>query len=120
MRFIPTRVHGVIDYLTGALLIVAPWLLGFANGGAEQWVPVILGIVVIVYSLMTDYELGIAKLIRVPVHLMLDMGGGLLLLVSPWLFGFSEVVMWPHVLIGAMEIIVPALTERHRRNPAAA
>jgi hypothetical protein len=43
MRFIPTRTHGVIDYLTGLLLLVAPYIFGFADGGAAQWVPMILG-----------------------------------------------------------------------------
>ncbi len=38
MRSIPTRVHGVLDYLVGLLLIGAPWLLGFERGGAETWV----------------------------------------------------------------------------------
>ena len=38
MRFLPTRVHGVIDYLWGVALIATPWLFGFANGGAAQWV----------------------------------------------------------------------------------
>ncbi len=28
MRFVPTRSHGVADWLVGALLIVLPWLLG--------------------------------------------------------------------------------------------
>ncbi len=37
MRFLPTRVHGVIDYLWGVALIATPWLFGFANGGAAQW-----------------------------------------------------------------------------------
>ncbi len=44
MRFIPTRLHGVLDYLVGTLLIAAPWLLNFNRGGAETWVPVILGV----------------------------------------------------------------------------
>ena len=118
MQFIPTRVHGIIDYLTGAVLILAPWLFGFADGGPAQWVPVVLGVAIIVYSLVTDYELAAATLIPVPVHLMLDVGGGLLLLVSPWLFGFSQIVVWPHMLVGAMEIVIAALTERRRRHAA--
>ncbi len=31
MNVLITRVHGVIDYLTGALLIRAPYLFGFAT-----------------------------------------------------------------------------------------
>ena len=33
-----------MDYLMGILLIASPWLFGFDRGGAETWVPVILGI----------------------------------------------------------------------------
>ena len=36
MRIISTRVHGVVDYVGGALLVVSPWLFGFADGGAQQ------------------------------------------------------------------------------------
>lgn len=100
----------------GLLLVVAPWLFGFATGGPAQWVPVILGLLVIAYSLATDYELGVTSMISMPMHLMLDMGNGLLLLLSPWIFGFSDVIIWPHVLIGAMEIVIPALTERDARR----
>ncbi len=114
MQVIPTRVHGIIDYVVGILLCAAPWLLGFADGGPAQWVPVILGVAAVVYSLLTDYELGLARLISVPAHLVLDVARGLLLLASPWLFGFADIVMWPHVIVGAMEIIIPLLTIRHR------
>ena len=38
MRFISTRVHGILDYLMGPLLIASPWLFDFDNGGAETWV----------------------------------------------------------------------------------
>jgi hypothetical protein len=31
MRFIPTRIHGAIDYLPGLALIIAPFVLGFAD-----------------------------------------------------------------------------------------
>jgi len=33
MRFIPTKVHGILDYVVGVALIAAPWLFGFANVG---------------------------------------------------------------------------------------
>ncbi len=48
--------HGVLDYVVGALLMVVPYLLGFADGTAAQWVPQVLGLVAIGGGLMTDYE----------------------------------------------------------------
>ncbi len=56
LRFIPTRTHGMLDYAVGALLTAVPYLLGFANGAAAQWVPQVLGLVAIGGALMTDYE----------------------------------------------------------------
>jgi hypothetical protein len=112
MRFIPTRVHGMMDYLIGVLLVAAPWLFNFDRGGAETWVPVILGAGVILYSLFTDYELSIARRIPMPTHLMLDLGGGLLLAVSPWLFGFSEWVWAPHLVVGLLEMGTSLMTRR--------
>ena len=104
LRFIPTRVHGMLDYGVGALLIVAPYILGFADGTAAQWVPQLLGLVAIGGAMMTDYELGVLRVIPMPVHLMIDIGSGVLLALSPWLFGFSDRVLWPHLLLGIMEI----------------
>lgn len=116
MRFIPTNVHAVLDYLMGLLLIVAPWLLGFADGGAETWVPVILGAGVILYSLFTDYELSLAKSLSMPAHLWLDVLGGALLAISPWLFGFSDLVFWPHLVLGLLEIGASVMTETAPRD----
>lgn len=104
MRFISTRVHGMLDYAMGGLLIVAPWLFGFADGGAETWVPVILGAGAIAYSLFTDYELGAVRRIPMGTHLGLDAGAGVLLAASPWLFGFAEFVYLPHLVLGLVEI----------------
>ena len=118
MRFIPTRVHGVLDYLVGALLIAAPWILGFSRGGAETWVPVILGAGALVYSLSTNYELGVVRRIPMGTHLGLDAASGLLLAVSPWLFGFSAFVFWPHLILGIFEIVA-ALTTKTTPHVAA-
>lgn len=111
MRVIPTRIHGVIDYLMGALLIIAPWIFGFADGGPEQWVPIILGAGTIVYSLLTNYELGVVKVIPMPTHLLIDLVAGVLLAASPWIFGFSDDVYWPHLILGLLEIGATLMTQ---------
>ena len=112
---IDTRTHGIIDYVTGALLIVAPYLFGFATGGIEQWLPQIIGVAIIVMSLVTKYELSVAKLIPLKVHLGVDVASGALLAVSPWLFGFAGVIWWPHLLVGLMERAVVVMTDRNSR-----
>lgn len=107
---LPTRIHGMLDYLLGALLIASPWLFGFADGGAEQWAPVVLGVSVLLYSLFTDYEMGAVKKLQMPAHLMLDALGGLLLAASPWMLGFDERVWMPHVVFGLIEAATAAVT----------
>ena len=77
MRFIPTGVHGVADYLLGVVLIAAPWLFRFGDGGPATWVPVILGAGLIAYSLFTGYELGVVRHIPMSVYLGLDLVGGI-------------------------------------------
>jgi hypothetical protein len=114
MRIIPTKVHGVLDYLVGLLLIAAPWAFGFAQGGAETWVPVVLGAGALVYSLITDYELGVVRAISMRTHLVLDAMSGLLLLASPWIFGFADRVYVPHVVLGAFEILAALMTQTAR------
>jgi len=111
LRFISTRTHGVLDYATGILLILVPYILGFADGTAAQWVPQILGVGVIIYSLMTDYELGAVRAMPMRVHLFLDIASGLLLAISPWLFGFADRVFWPHLIVGLFEIGAGLMTQ---------
>jgi hypothetical protein len=111
MRILPTRIHGVIDYAVGLLLIALPYLFGFATGGPKHWIPVALGAGAIAYSLITRYELGAFGLLSMPVHLGLDVASGVLLASSPWLFGFANEVFWPHMIVGLMEIATASITQ---------
>ncbi|WP_043830621.1 SPW repeat domain-containing protein [Muricoccus aerilatus] len=110
MRFVSTRTHGMIDYVAGIVIAASPWIFGFADGGSAQWIAVVVGLVLLASSLMTDYELGVVRVIPMPVHLGLDLVAGLLLAVSPWLFGFSGYVWLPHLILGAFEIMASLIT----------
>lgn len=112
MPIISTSVHGYIDYVTGAFLIAAPYLFGFATGGPAHWVAVLIGMGIVAFSALTDYEHGIVGLIPMPAHLMLDVAGGFLLVASPWLFGFADQVFWPHLVVGVASVIIPIFTAR--------
>ncbi|WP_200840717.1 SPW repeat domain-containing protein [Geminicoccus flavidas] len=110
MRFLSTRAHGALDYIVAIILIGLPYMAGTADRSFGQWIPILLGISIIVYSLLTRYELAIVRLIPMPVHLILDAGGGVLLIASPWLFGFAERSWVPFVLIGLFEIATALMT----------
>lgn len=79
--------------------------------GAETWVPVIMGAGVIVYSLITNYEWGMIGILSMPLLLAMDVVGGVLLAASPWLFGFSERVWMPHLILGVAEIDAGMMTQ---------
>ena len=113
MRFLSTRVHGVMDYMMGILLLASPYLFGFATGGVKQWLPMILGLAMLGMSLLTRYEWGAVRLIPVPVHLVIDGLSGALLAVSPWLFGFAGIVYLPHLILGIIELGSSLMTETH-------
>ena len=114
MQLIPTRIHAVIDYIVAVILIGLPYLFdaGF-GGGPKVWVPMALGALTIVYSLLTAYELGVVSLLPMPVHLVIDGVSGAFLAASPFLFGFASETWIPYVLIGLFEIAASLLTSRH-------
>ncbi len=93
------------------LLIALPWIGGFANGGAEQWIPVVAGVAMLGLSAMTAYEAGLVRAIPMPIHLGADAVLGILMAASPWLFGFSDVVWMPHLLLGIGELGAALTTE---------
>jgi hypothetical protein len=112
MRFIPTRVHAVIDYIVTVILLGLPYLFdAWAGGGAKVWVPMALGIATIIYSLLTSYKLGVLPILSMPVHLVLDASSGLVLALSPYLFGFNGQVSEPYVLLGLFEIAASLMTQ---------
>lgn len=116
MKIISSKVHGYLDYIVGVLLIAAPYIFNFRESGPASIIPIILGISTITYSLLTQYELGAVKAIKMKVHLAIDFIAGAFLAVSPWLFGFSDVVFWPHLIVGAGEMLVVILTDPHPKG----
>jgi hypothetical protein len=115
-RIVPTRIHGFVDYLIGLAVVLMPFILG-RGAGPQTWLPVLLGGGLIVYSLLTEYEVGVVPLISMPAHLILDGLSGLFLASSPWLLGFAYLVWVPHLvlglaLVGAATITQPLATRR--------
>ena len=104
MKFISRKTHAVLDYVMGIVLIASPWLFGFAGYETARWCAIVIGGIMLLTSLITDYEGGIIKTLPMPVHLNMDAIAGILLAVSPWLLHFNDQVYLPHVILGLLEI----------------
>ena len=128
MRFIPTKLHAPLDYIVGAGLIAAPWIFQFSEHTTPTVLSIVLGIGLIVYSLFTDYELGVWKVAPMAVHNLIDVVAGAVLALSPWLFGFADegANAWaPLVVVGLAAIFLGLTTKqsggyRYRRPHTAA
>jgi hypothetical protein len=125
MNILSRRAHGALDYIVGGLLILAPKIFGF-EGGIESQIPVILGISTIVYSLLTNYEMGLIKVLPFRAHLTLDVLSGIFLAASPWLFQFADRVWVPHLIVGLLELGAVFMTgtgasehHHHHHHPGA-
>lgn len=54
-KVIPFRLHGAIDLLAGLLLLVAPWVFGFADVVAARNFFVAMAVITFVIVALTDY-----------------------------------------------------------------
>ena len=94
-------------------LIAAPWIFQFSDVTAAAAVSIVLGIGLIAYSLLTDYELGVWRVAPMAVHNLIDVIAGAFLAASPWIFGFADesANVWvPHVVVGLAAVFLGLTT----------
>lgn len=105
MRPMSTKLHAVLDYVIALLAILSPLVFKFGEGGFETLVPICFGLLLILYSFFTDYQLSLTKEIPLWVHFRIDQLGGLFMAASPWMLGFDEHVYLPNVILGLALVI---------------
>ncbi len=114
MRPIDSTLHGMTDYTVGTLLTtVFPKLAGIEGTQAARQIR-IAGAAHAGYSTLTDYPLGIAKLIPFEAHLAMDAVGAIALAATPfvtgqWKKGRKHWV--PHVALAAFELSSLLMTD---------
>jgi hypothetical protein len=113
-RPIDSTLHGATDYTAGTLLMTAfPRLAGIAGTRSAKQIRT-AGAIHASYSTITDYPLGVLKLVPYKVHLALDTVGALALGATPfvtgqWKKGRSH---WaPHVGLCLFELTALAMSD---------
>jgi hypothetical protein len=106
---INTRLHGILDY-SSAFILLLPWITGFYESGNDTLIFTLLGVATIVFSILTDYEFGLIKLLPMKVHLIFDTLSALFLIAMPWLFPVSHYQYYWPTLLGITELLVVILS----------
>ena len=87
---IPLAVHAMAEPFLALLLVTAPFLFGFSDDSSPTALAIGAGVLIAVLAMSTNWRLSIFKVIPLPVHMLADLALGTLLVLSPFLLGFSE------------------------------
>ena len=63
LKVIPVRIHKIVEVAVGPILIASPWILGFNSDATPKYVFALAGIVILAVGLLTDYRLGVQRLV---------------------------------------------------------
>src|SRR5215218_10108239 len=106
---IPTKVHGVLDYMTAAFLHTRPRAMGWSR--TVTGLLDAAGAAATGYSLMTRYELGLVKVLPMKAHLSMDAVSGATLIGAALVLDEEDAeVRGTLAAIGAWEIAAALLT----------
>lgn len=86
---IPARAHAIAEYVAGAVLIAAPFVLSF-DAGAATAIAVVAGVALLAVSASTDRPESLSRMIPIGIHVALDLALAAVLIAAPFLFGFSD------------------------------
>ncbi len=114
MRILSTRAHGMLGSVAIAAAATAPALLRLEDVPASAqalrlWVVGTVGL-----TALTDFELGVIRVLPMPAHLAIDAVVGPALAAAPWLLGSAQRGWrhWlPHALAGGTEFLLAFITK---------
>lgn len=111
---ISLKVHNILDYVIGAILVITPWLFRFADIPVARNFFLFAGIALIAYSMVTNYYYSVARVLPLGVHMTLDAALGVLTILAPVLFGYRDLLTGGqyavHVVLGLGAIGLVAVT----------
>lgn len=110
MQIISAKPHGVIDYLVVAFLLISPKLFGF-TGLLANFTYAIAGVHFIL-TLLTNFNVGLFKVIPMPLHGLLELIVGIALIIVAFaVFNYTEAGMVFYSLFGGAVLMVWYFTD---------
>jgi hypothetical protein len=116
---VPAFVHGLYEYVAGLALVVAPLLLNYDHGAATA-VSIILGVLVIFLTATTAWTTSLVNQVSIPAHIILDYAVVVIMIASPFLFGFSGESTPTGIFIGGgLFHLLVSIGTRYRKDEQA-
>ena len=110
MRFLPPTLHGVLDYASVVALVgisLSKYLDSHGAALARR-----VAFFTLLYSLLTRYRLGVIRILAFPLHLSLDAGSGMAVIVLASSRSSDDArVLWGMRGFGAFEILASLMTK---------
>jgi hypothetical protein len=86
------KTHNILDYVGAILLLLAPAIFGFSEVTAARNIFVVEGLLLLAYSLFTNYQFAVWRVIPLGVHMTLDAALGVALVLAPWVLGYRGLI----------------------------
>ncbi len=123
MKILSPEAHGVLDYATAAGMLLLPEVLEVSEDSQRaSWVLRVSGAAILVQALMTNYKLGVARVLPFRMHLGNDFVLSTGLALAPFLLGFRNErrpKTWlPHLLFGIYAFATTLITDGSKSRSA--
>jgi hypothetical protein len=120
---IPLNAHAALEPLIAIVIIAAPWIFGFSGVEDAKVICIAVGAIMLIAGSMTDWRLSIARVIPLQVHMATDLLLGAVLILAPFVLGFSDQGGATRftLIAGALEILTALATRwdpREAKEPA--
>lgn len=110
--FIPTSTYGFLNYVLALTLMTSPWLFGFVHvGGASLFLPLIFGWLQLIMAIFSRHKFGFIKQFPVAMHCFIDVIGGSFLMMSPFVYAYSQHVWVPQFILGGIVFFLGIFTK---------
>ncbi len=99
--FISTTFYGVFNHLFSITLIASPWLFGSVNvSSAALFLPMYIGWLQLIMAIFADNKASFIRQLPMHTHLVIDVFMGFIIVISPWLYNFSDRMFLPQLILG--------------------
>jgi len=111
--FISTTFFGGLSYIIAFTMIASPWLFHFVDvSSAALLIPMYVGWLQFIMAVFSDNKTSMIRQFPMQTHLAIDMLMGFIVVISPWLYTFSDRIFLPQLIFGLLLMALALFTKK--------